>query len=94
MFQESKPADIQHATVATRSEHRGKRVIWLVGHNQQLFDHASIPMAFMSSRCIEPPLVFHLLPGRSAQLPKEIVELLRSRRDVTGLDDISVFVAE
>ncbi len=33
-----KPADIQHAAVDTRVAPRGKLVIWLMSHNQQLFD--------------------------------------------------------
>lgn len=33
-----KPADVQHAVVDTRVEPRGKLVIWLMGHNQGLFD--------------------------------------------------------
>ncbi len=33
-----KPADIQHASVDTRVAPRGKLVIWLMGHNQPLFD--------------------------------------------------------
>jgi hypothetical protein len=33
-----KPADIQQAAVDTRVAPRGKLVIWLMGHNQQLFD--------------------------------------------------------
>ena len=32
------PADMQHASVDTRVAPRGKLVIWLMGHNQQLFD--------------------------------------------------------
>lgn len=36
-----KPADIQHASVDTRVKHRGKLVIWLMGHNQQLFDRVT-----------------------------------------------------
>ncbi len=32
------PADLQHASVDTRVAPRGKLVIWLMGHNQQLFD--------------------------------------------------------
>ena len=33
-----KPADIQHAIVDTRVAPRGKLVIWLMGHNSELFD--------------------------------------------------------
>lgn len=33
-----KPADIQQATVDTRAAAKGKLVIWLMGHNQPLFD--------------------------------------------------------
>ena len=33
-----KPADVQHAAVDTRVAPRGKLVIWLMSHNQQLFD--------------------------------------------------------
>ncbi len=33
-----KPADIQHASVDTRVAPRGKLVIWLMGHNEELFD--------------------------------------------------------
>ncbi len=32
------PADIEHASVDTRVKPRGKLVIWLMGHNQELFD--------------------------------------------------------
>jgi hypothetical protein len=35
------PADVQHASVDTRVAPRGKLVIWLMGHNQQLFDRVS-----------------------------------------------------
>jgi hypothetical protein len=35
---DGKAADVQHASVDTRIEPRGKLVIWLMGHNQQLFD--------------------------------------------------------
>jgi hypothetical protein len=35
------PADVQHASVDTRIAPRGKLVIWLMGHNQQLFDRVS-----------------------------------------------------
>ncbi len=33
-----KPADLQNASVDTRVPARGKLVIWLMGHNSQLFD--------------------------------------------------------
>lgn len=33
-----KPADVQQASVDTRAAPRGKLVIWLMSHNQQLFD--------------------------------------------------------
>lgn len=36
-----KPADIEHACVDTRVAPRGKLVIWLMGHNQALFDRVS-----------------------------------------------------
>lgn len=35
---EGKPADIQHASVDTRVAPRGKLVIWLMRHNEPLFD--------------------------------------------------------
>jgi hypothetical protein len=35
---DGKPADVQHAAVDTRVSPRGKLVIWLMGHNEQLFD--------------------------------------------------------
>ena len=35
---DGKPADVQQASVDTRVAPRGKLVIWLMGHNQQLFD--------------------------------------------------------
>ncbi len=35
---DGKPADIQHAAVDTRVKPRGKLVIWLMGHNEKLFD--------------------------------------------------------
>lgn len=38
---DGKPVDTQHATVDTRVPPRGKLVIWLMGHNQQLFDRLS-----------------------------------------------------
>lgn len=38
---DGKPVDTQHATVDTRVPPRGKLVIWLMGHNQQLFDRIS-----------------------------------------------------
>ncbi len=36
-----KPADVQHASVDTRVPSQGKLVIWLMGHNQQLFDRVN-----------------------------------------------------
>jgi hypothetical protein len=36
-----KPADLQHAVVDTRVTSQGKLVIWLMGHNQGLFDRIS-----------------------------------------------------
>ena len=38
---DGKPVDTQHATVDTRVAPRGKLVIWLMGHNQPLFDRLS-----------------------------------------------------
>lgn len=38
---DGKPADTQHAQVDTRVRSRGKLVIWLMSHNQQLFDRLS-----------------------------------------------------
>ena len=35
---DGKAADIQHASVDTRVKPRGKLVIWLMGHNEKLFD--------------------------------------------------------
>lgn len=35
---DGKPADVQHASVDTRATPRGKLVIWLMGHNEKLFD--------------------------------------------------------
>jgi hypothetical protein len=35
---DGKPADVQHASVDTRVQPKGKLVIWLMGHNSQLFD--------------------------------------------------------
>ncbi|MBU6303561.1 MAG: hypothetical protein KGS60_18590 [Verrucomicrobia bacterium] len=35
------PADIEHAVVDTRVLSQGKLVIWLMGHNQQLFERIS-----------------------------------------------------
>ena len=35
---DGKPADVQQASVDTSVKPRGKLVIWLMGHNQQLFD--------------------------------------------------------
>ncbi len=36
-----KPADLQHAVVDTRVPSQGKLVIWLMGHNQGLFERVS-----------------------------------------------------
>lgn len=36
-----KPADVQHASVDTRVAPKGQLVIWLMGHNQPLFDRLS-----------------------------------------------------
>ena len=36
-----KPLDLQHACVDTRVPPRGKLVIWLMGHNQELFERLS-----------------------------------------------------
>jgi hypothetical protein len=36
-----KPADLQHAVVDTRVPSQGKLVIWLMGHNQGLFERIS-----------------------------------------------------
>ena len=36
-----KPADLENASVDTRVALRGKLVIWLMGHNQQLFDRVN-----------------------------------------------------
>jgi hypothetical protein len=38
---DGKPQDVQHATVDTRVKPQGKLVIWLMGHNQALFDRLS-----------------------------------------------------
>jgi hypothetical protein len=38
---DGKPADIENAVVDTRVVPRGKLVIWLMGHNTQLFDRLS-----------------------------------------------------
>lgn len=38
---DGKPADIQRASVDTRVKPRGKLVIWLMGHNQKLFDRVN-----------------------------------------------------
>ncbi len=38
---DGKPQDVQHACVDTRVPDRGQLVIWLMGHNQQLFDRVS-----------------------------------------------------
>lgn len=38
---DAKPADLQHACVDTRVPSRGKLVIWLMGHNQPLFERVA-----------------------------------------------------
>ena len=38
---DGRPADLQHASVDTRIEPRGKLVIWLMSHNRQLFDRVN-----------------------------------------------------
>ncbi|APZ95013.1 BPSS1187 family protein [Fuerstiella marisgermanici] len=38
---DGKPADVQQASVDTGVAPRGKLVIWLMGHNQQLFDRCN-----------------------------------------------------
>lgn len=38
---DGKPQDVQHAVVDTRVKPRGKLVIWLMGHNQGLFERIS-----------------------------------------------------
>src|SRR5687768_11117674 len=38
---DGKPADTQHACVDTSVAPRGKLVIWLMGHNQGLFERVS-----------------------------------------------------
>lgn len=38
---EKKPQDLEHACVDTRAPDEGKLVIWLMGHNQGLFEHVS-----------------------------------------------------
>ena len=38
---DGKPQDLQHACVDTRVDPQGKLVIWLMGHNQGLFDRLS-----------------------------------------------------
>lgn len=38
---DGKPADVEHAAVDTRVAPRGKLVIWLMGHNEQLFDRVN-----------------------------------------------------
>jgi hypothetical protein len=38
---DGKPADVQHASVDTRVAPRGKLVIWLMSHNEQLFDRVN-----------------------------------------------------
>ena len=35
---DGKPADVEHASVDTRVAPKGQLVIWLMGHNQPLFD--------------------------------------------------------
>jgi hypothetical protein len=39
--EKGKPQDVQHAVVDTRVAFRGKLVIWLMGHNQGLFERIS-----------------------------------------------------
>lgn len=39
--QNGKPADQQQASVDTRVQPRGKLMIWLMGHNEQLFDRVN-----------------------------------------------------
>lgn len=43
VFQDDKgkPTDLQHAVVDTRATSRGQLVIWLMGHNQGLFERVS-----------------------------------------------------
>jgi hypothetical protein len=41
MDDKGKPADLQHAVVDTRVTSQGKLVIWLMGHNQGLFERIS-----------------------------------------------------
>jgi hypothetical protein len=38
---DGKPQDVEHACVDTRVAPQGKLVIWLMGHNQGLFEHVS-----------------------------------------------------
>jgi hypothetical protein len=38
---DGKPSDVEHASVDTRVAPQGKLVIWLMGHNQTLFDRIS-----------------------------------------------------
>lgn len=38
---DGKPADIQHASLDTRVDPKGRLVIWLMGHNQQLMDRVT-----------------------------------------------------
>jgi len=38
---DQKPNDVEHACVDTRVPDQGKLVIWLMGHNQELFEHVS-----------------------------------------------------
>lgn len=39
--EKGKPQDVQHAVVDTRAASKGKLVIWLMGHNQGLFERIS-----------------------------------------------------
>lgn len=38
---DGKPADVEHASVDTRVAPQGKLVIWLMGHNKQLFERVN-----------------------------------------------------
>jgi hypothetical protein len=38
---DGKPQDVEHASVDTRVPSQGKLVIWLMGHNKELFDRLS-----------------------------------------------------
>ncbi len=61
-----KPQDLEHASVDTRVKPRGKLVIWLMGHNERLFDrlnsyglHAIQPHyanRWFSKVCLEKPV--------------------------------------